>query len=214
MGLNELRIETGERHFRAETHLFIDGVELVDSQRFTVRANGTKLDNGRTVGFLPADPVGLLPPDSRVLLPSALPTSAMVGICGCGEAGCGSLYLRVRRDGGVVLWEPEPDPPHHTVDRTWRFDLRQYLDAVDAGAATMGWAPRPLLLARDLRRRRDDHWGFSAGLGRRLLEVRAWPGVEELSVLVAGRDGVHWRKVAVPENRTDQEIVESLRTLT
>jgi hypothetical protein len=49
--------------------------------------------------------------------------SAMIGVCGCGEAGCGSLWLQVRRDGGQVLWEPDPDTPRHSIDRTWRFDL-------------------------------------------------------------------------------------------
>ncbi|HEY4020638.1 MAG TPA: hypothetical protein VGM75_18240 [Pseudonocardiaceae bacterium] len=213
MRLNELRIDTGERHSRAETQLFIDGVDLLDSQRFTVRSDGSTIGDGRTIGFRPTDPVGLLPPDSRVLLPSAIPTSAMVGICSCGESGCGSLYLRVRRDGDVVLWEPEPNPPHHTVNRTWRFDLRQYLDAIDAGAATMTWAPRPVLLARELRRRRDNHWGFSANLGALLLDVRAWPGVEEIKVLVADHHDAHWRTIAVPENLTDQEIIDSLRTV-
>lgn len=211
MALNVLRIDTGERQSSAETRLFIDGVELVGSQRFNVRANGTPLDPGRTIGFRPADPVGLLPPDSRALLPSAVPSSVMVGICSCGEAGCGSLYLRVRRDGDVVLWEPEPSPPHHTVDRTWRFGLGQYLDAIDAGAATMTWLSRPLLLARELRRRRDSHWGSEAELGCLLLDVRAWPGVDEIQIQVADRDGVRWRRIAVPDEQTDQEIIGSLR---
>jgi hypothetical protein len=209
--LNELRIHTEERQHRAETHVFVDGVELVETQRPAVRANGTPVPGNRRLRFLPADPVGLLPPDSRVLLPSAEPSSAMVGICNCGESGCGSLYLRVRRDGGEVLWEPEPNPPHHTVDRSWRFDLRQYLDAVDAGAATMTWAPRPLLLARELRRRQHGHWGSEFGC--EVLDVRAWPGVDEIKVQIAGHDGVRWHTVPVPPQESDQQIINRLKAL-
>lgn len=213
MTVHELRIHTEERQHRAETHVFIDGVELVETQRPAVRANGTPVPGNRRLRFLPADPVGLLPPDSRVLLPSAEPSSAMVGICSCGESGCGSLYLRVRRDGGEVLWEPEPNPPHHTVDRSWRFDLRQYLDAVDAGAASMSWAGRSMRLARELRRRRDSHWGAGVEIGRELLDARGYPGADYIWVSIAGHDRVHWHKLPVPPDLTDEQVIDSLRTL-
>jgi hypothetical protein len=126
--LNELRVETGFDGHRATTSLFIDGVDILELQQPTVWPDGSSYRDGRPKVFRPADPTGLLPPDSRVLLPAAQPCPAMIGVC--------------RRDGGQVLWEPDPDAPRHSVDRTWRFDLVRYLDAVDAGTSTMTWELR------------------------------------------------------------------------
>jgi hypothetical protein len=70
----------------------------------------------------------------------------MIGVCTCGEPGRSSMWLQVRRDGDQVVWEPDPDLPTsgHTVDATWRFGLRRYLDAVDEAQRSMaGWETRP-----------------------------------------------------------------------
>jgi hypothetical protein len=208
--LNELRVETAFDGNRATTSLFIDGVDILELQRPTVRPDGSSYRDGKPNVFRPADPIGLLPPDSRVLLPAAVPCQAMIGVCSCGEAGCASLWLRVRRDGGQVLWEPDPDAPRHSVDRTWRFDLARYLDAVDAGTSTMTWEPRVRLLAREFRRLRDRLFGFPIRNGYNLLTVSAWPGNDQIIVSVAGPTGVSFHSVPVPADQTDKEIIESL----
>lgn len=80
------------------------------------------------------DPDALLPPLSTLLLPTRAGTEVVLGICACGEAGCGSMGARLRRDGADVLWEPGRHP-EETLRRAYRFDLRTYLDAVDDAAA-------------------------------------------------------------------------------
>lgn len=142
------------------------------------------------------DPVGLLPPDSSSLLPSVVPRPAMVGICGCGEPEDDSLWMQVRRDRHMVIWEPDPNAPRSSIEATYRFDAVQYLEAVDEGhRLTIGWETRPRLLARELRRQRDSLFGF---YGLRLLTVRSWPGVNHLMIEVAGTDGIQWYKVLRP----------------
>jgi hypothetical protein len=208
--LCELRVQTGCDGHHATTSLFIDGVDILELQTPNTRPDGSPYRDGRSKVFRPADPVGLLPPDSRVLLPSASPSQAMVGICGCGESGCASLWLRVRRDGDQVVWEPDPDTQRHSVDRTWRFDLRRYLDAVDAGMATLTWEDRPRLLAREFRRLKDSLFGFPIRSGHELLTAHAWPGTGKISISIAGPTGVRWHHIPVPDDETDEQIIDSV----
>jgi hypothetical protein len=82
------------------------------------------------------DPDSLLPPLSKNLMPTRVGHRTVIGSC-C-VVGCGSLSVRIRRDGQVVVWEPaEPrGRTRESVRRTYRFELGlgQYLDAIDAAA--------------------------------------------------------------------------------
>lgn len=142
---------------------------------------------------------------------------AMVGICSCGESGCGSLWMVVHRENHLVVWEPDPNAPRSSIDTTWRFELRQYLDAVDDGhRSTVAWETRPQLFARDLRRRRDSLFGFGMGNSRRetggqLLDVRCWPDVYYVTIRLAEKGGVREYQIPIRSDQTDEEIRCELR---
>jgi hypothetical protein len=207
---SELRIETGcTPHHLATTSIFVDGVDLFQLQRRRPRRLRPGADN-QWLMYKPADPVGLLPPDSRLLLPSATPSRAMVGICSCGVTGCDSLWLQVRRDGDDVWWEPFTVQIGHSVDTAWRFGLRQYLDAIDAGTASLTWEQRPRLLARRLRTEWDVLFGFPP-THHWLLDSRAWPGLDQIDVTVAGPTGVGFHRLPVPADLTDDEMLDQVR---
>jgi hypothetical protein len=213
---SELRIETGYTDHRAITSIFIDGVDLFRLQRrrprrpLPSRAGATGSDIGWII-YKPTDPVGLLPPDSRVLLPSAAPCRAMVGICSCGEAGCDSLWLQVRRDGDDVWWEPVTVQVGHSIDTAWRFGLRQYHDAIDAGVASLTWEQRPRLLARRLRADRDVLFGFPLPAHYWLLDAWAWPDLDQINITVAGPTGIGHHQWPVPAGLTDDQVLDQLR---
>ena len=193
---------------RGLTFFYVDGGDVLELERQTRRPDGSLYPYG-PMNFYPPDPVLLLPPDSSALLPSVVPRPAMVGICGCGELEDASLWMQVRRDGGEVVWEPDPYAPRSSIEATYRFDLMQYLEAVDQGhQSTTVWETRPRLLARELRRQRDSLFGFP---GLRLLTVRSWLGVDYLMIEVAGSDGVPWYEIPVPDDRTDDQIIAELR---
>lgn len=86
----------------------------------------------------PVDPDELVPPLSDALFPTRGGRTAVIGVCACGFAGCGSVSVRIRREGAVVHWEPAEDAEHETLREAYRFDLTSYLDAVavDAGTST------------------------------------------------------------------------------
>jgi hypothetical protein len=80
------------------------------------------------------DPDDLLPPLSSRLFPSGEGHLVIMGVCSCGEAGCGSLSFSIRREAGDVIWEPTPVAHDETLNRAYRFELRAYLDAIDGAA--------------------------------------------------------------------------------
>lgn len=187
--------------------IFIDGVDVLELERPVRRPDGSFYPYGPMV-FYPPDPVSLLPPDSSTLLPSVVPRQAMIGICSCGEPEDASLWMHVLRENNLVVWEPDPNAPRSSIEGTYRFDLVQYLEAVDEGQqSTIEWETRPRLLARELRRQRDSLFGFS---GVRLLSIRSWPGVGHLIIEVAAGDGIEFFEVPVPDDQTDDEIVAEL----
>ena len=94
---------------------FVDGQDLLSAYTN---------DQGR-------DPDVLLPPLSARLLPSRAGHTVIVGVCSCGESGCGSLSVRIRRVHSEVVWEPTDASRYETLKRAYRFDLTEYLDAVD-----------------------------------------------------------------------------------
>ncbi|HEY4024038.1 MAG TPA: hypothetical protein VGM75_35505 [Pseudonocardiaceae bacterium] len=93
----ELRIETGYLGHSATTSFFIDDVDFFQLQRRRkrvplLRRDGIARSDTWWKVYQPTDPVGLLPPDSRVLLPSAAPNRAVTP----------SGFRCV----GMVWWEP------------------------------------------------------------------------------------------------------------
>lgn len=188
-------------------------------QRPIRRPDGRLYPGGGPRSFSPPDPAALLPPDSAALLPTMAGTTAMVGVCNCGEPDCGSLWMRVRRTGDVVVWQPDPDPPDASIDRTWTFDLRRYLDAIDIGQGL--FAPlesRARVIARELRRR-DDLWAGSTEGGSKLkplhlLDARAGIGPTEIVLEVAFDHGIRRVEVEAQPGMTDQQVVERLRVVT
>lgn len=113
--MNQLHLRYDTTEDQLTLRPFIDGQDLL---------SGYQNDRGR-------DPNILLPPLSTRLLPTRAGHTAIVGICACDEAGCGSLSLRIRRVHNEVVWEPSKAARDETLNRTYRFDLTEYLDAVD-----------------------------------------------------------------------------------
>lgn len=97
----------------------IDGIDLLAEYRYD----------------LGVDPDCLLPPLSKKLLPTRVGHRTVIGSC-CGAIGCGSLSVRIRRDGQHVVWEPAEarGRTRESIGRTYRFELGQYLDAVGAAS--------------------------------------------------------------------------------
>ncbi|MEP6559473.1 MAG: hypothetical protein ABJD68_00155 [Nakamurella sp.] len=201
-----LTVEPTLINIRPSTRLRINGIDLLTLQRPMGGA-------GQPLQFIPPDPAVLLPPDSSALMASTVPSQAMVGICGCGEARCNSLWAQVRRDGRQVLWEPDPNSSGRTLDTTYRFDLNGYLDSIDGAAATVLARPdRPRRIARELRRQRDSLFGFfmyNADFHYRLLDVRSG-AVDNIFITVAGPPGERQYSVAIPADLNDDEIIDRL----
>lgn len=205
--MSELRVRTARQDFRGLVYLSVDGADILQLERPLRRPDGSRYPSGPMV-FYPPDPVSLLPPDSSILLPSVIPRQAMVGICSCGEPEDASLWMQIRREGHLVVWVPDPTAPASSIEGTYRFDLLQYLEAVDEGhRSTIAWETRPRLLARELRRQRDSLFGFS---GVKLFSVRSWPGVDYLVIEVTSGDGFQFWEVPVPDDQTNDEIVAAL----
>jgi len=112
----QLRYETTEDQITLRP--FIDGQDLLA---------GFNNDHGR-------DPDDLLPPLSTQLFPTRDGRTAIIGMCSCGETGCGSLAVRIRRIRSEVVWEATDSPGCETLHRSYSFDLTSYLDAVDDAA--------------------------------------------------------------------------------
>jgi hypothetical protein len=125
------------------------------------------------------DPDRLLPPVSALLLATRGGHTALIGVCGCGQTGCGSLSVRIWRAGGEVVWEPEPRPRYETIARSYRFDLLPYLDAVDRAAgdppAGEGRGRRAARAARVRLGLYDQSYQEHALPGVSLDWVSAWP---------------------------------------
>lgn len=133
--VNELRfryqLDAGDATLRP----IVDGLDMLQSYRN---------DQGLS-------PDRLLPPLSSLLLPTRSDRRVLIGCCSCGETGCGSLGLRLRRLGSEVLWEPDERSQYESLSRSLRFDLRQYLDAVDDAAEDRPGEGRGSRVSRQVR---------------------------------------------------------------
>ncbi len=133
--MNELRLRYAIESGSATLRPVVDGVELLDGY-----------DNNQGL-----DPDRLLPPLSSVLLPTRSGRRVLIGCCSCGETGCGSLGFRLRRLRSQVLWEPDDGAQYESLSRSFRFDLTQYLDALDDAAEDRPGEGRGGRVARHVR---------------------------------------------------------------
>lgn len=207
-----LRLIVQPARFMPRLTIVINGEDLVATQRPLGSI-------GQPMRFIAPTCAQVLPPDAVGVLPTTRPTRAMVAVCGCGSAGCDSLWVRVSRTGGRVNWSPDDGSPHRTVDRTWSFELLPYLDAVDgAVAANARLERRAHTVARELRRRRDSLPGVTINTREQIFDLRdayATRNVDDtddmlLAVRVAGADGIGDYLVPLPENRSDDDILGDL----
>jgi hypothetical protein len=97
------------------------------------------------------DPDDLLGRRARHLLPLAESTEAAVGVCTCGELGCGSLRVTVARRGDIVEWRPTSSG--QTIGAIYRFGLVAYLDALEQARALRPYEGRGRRVASAVRRR-------------------------------------------------------------
>ena len=161
--MNVLRLRYVVDNTSVSLRPIIDGAELLSQHR-----NSTGLE-----------PDALLPPVSSVLLPTRAGRSVDLGACSCGEVGCGSLSANIRRLGNVVIWEPAERVRDETILRIYRFDLLDYLDAIDAAAQDRPGEGRGPRVARmvELRLGRKDQGvpRLPTLLGVSIDWVTAWP---------------------------------------
>ncbi len=204
---------TVEPPFTPCLRIVVNGVDLTDSQR-------PLSPHGRPLLFVSPPCSQVLPPEAVALLPTARPTQALVAVCNCGEAGCNSLWVRVRRADDRVIWEPDGKSPRRTVDRSWSFDLLAYLAAIDAAvAASHRIETRADAIARELRRRRDSLFGFGMSSRERFFRLGdVYPSWDDqdgdivpcLGIQVAGADGLGEYLIPLPAGRTDDDILDEL----
>ncbi len=209
-----LRLFVLSDRFTSRLQIVINGHDLTEGQR-------PLSHRGEPLLFMSPRCTQVLPPDTAAMLPTTRPTQAMVAVCNCGEAGCNSLWVRVRRAGDRVVWEPDDASPRRTVDRSWSFELLPYLQAIDdAAAASHRLETRADALARELRRRRDSLFGFAMGTREQiftLCDAYSWwdPQGHDtgpcLGIQVAGAGGLSEYLVPLPTGRSDDDILNELR---
>jgi hypothetical protein len=157
------------------------------------------------------DPDRLLPPLSSRLLPSRVGHTALVGVCSCGETGCGSLSIRLWRVGNEVAWDPDKSSGHETLSRGYRFDLTHYLDAVDGAAED----PPPgeglgRRAARTVRMHLDGYeqtYGLHIFGGDGLDWVSAWPWTSDtVKASLSNRNGQTVHDFSAKPGETEHEF--------
>jgi hypothetical protein len=193
--MNRLVLNTRVEEGRGTLRPTVDGLDLLAGYRNNEGLN----------------PDELLPPLSRVLLPTRTPRNIVVGACSCGETGCGSLWMQVRRVDDQVLWEPAEVPFGETLSRSYRFDLVSYLNAVDAAAEDRVDEGRGRRVARMVRlalgqydARYDSVRFFHAVT---LDWVSAWPWTSAVvAVSLSGAEGQVVHEFAATADESDDEF--------
>lgn len=192
MNLLQLRYDVSEQSITLRP--FVDGFDILDDYKHS---------QGR-------DPDDLLPPLSTHLFPTRGGHEAILGVCSCGEAGCGSLAVAIRRAGSEVTWGPAEAPGCETLSRSYRFELLAYLDAVDAAAgdppAGEGKGRR---VARQVRRALemyDQRYGTLRAFHEARIDwISAWPWTSHTvraSVTTAAGQTVHEYTADLEESET------------
>ena len=161
------------------------------------------------------DPDDLLPPLSGLLLPTSEGRTVIVGVCSCGEAGCGSLSMRVRRRGGTVLWEPADDAREETLERPFAFDLVQYLDELDRAAGDRPGEGRGRRVARSVRlllRGYDELYGALVMFHERRVDwIGGWPwDTDVVRASVSGPGGQTVLEFAPYPRETDDHFARRI----
>lgn len=96
-----LGVATDVRDTLPVTQLLVDAVDILEREELPLRPEA--LPFKRPFRYNPVDPGKLLPPESRLLLPTAHATPVMIGVCTCWTAQCGSLWMSVRRSHNTVV---------------------------------------------------------------------------------------------------------------
>lgn len=100
-------------------------------------------------GGLGRKPNDLLNPDLP-LLPPADGTAVRKAVqrCGCGDVGCGSVAVTIRRVGDVIEWTDARDRDRPVDLGPFRFDAAEYEAEVGAAHRHRPWESRPERVAR------------------------------------------------------------------
>lgn len=179
---------------------FIDGIDLLAGHRNS---------QGR-------DPDVLLPPLSTALLPTGASRGLILGVCSCGETGCGSLTLTLRRVKDAVVWEPGGDG--ETLTRSYQFDLVQYLDAIDAAAGDRAWGEgRGRRVARTVRVMLGSYYGKFESLSMfhsaNLDWIGAWPWTSDVvKASVSNHEGQKVYEFVAAADESDAEFAARVAT--
>lgn len=201
-----LEVATEVRDNHPATLLLVDEVDILEREKLVRRPDGSS--RKRPYRYNPVDPVNLLPPESRLLLPTAHPTPVMIGVCTCWQPGCGSLWMLVRRENDTVIWEPSTDTPRGSIRHEYRFSLRPYLDALDDVAHPTPEDPARRL-ARELRTERDGLFGLPVHR-RRVLDIWARPGSGVIGVTAVDSQAVKYHEISVGPTDTSADVVLAL----
>lgn len=181
--MNQLEFRYDITDGRITLRPYIDAVDVLA---------GYKNSQGR-------DPDALLPPLSSQLFPVSIGFPTVLGVCSCGESGCGSLTASIRRDHGEVLWEPAESPESETLSRSYRFALTDYLDAIDRAAGDPpfgeGQGRRVARIVRLQLGMYDRRYESMTAFHRARIDwISAWPwtsNVVRASVTTAGEQMIH-----------------------
>jgi hypothetical protein len=163
----------------AETRVLVDGEDLI----------ATYFPAGHGV-----DPEVLLGRDGR-LRAADRPHLVMIGQPECDPGCCGSLEVRIRRDGDDVVWDHwiTPNVDHTPVGEV-RFDAREYAAELDRADRDRAWEWTGRTVVRLARRLLSADPALLARFGgRRPESVIPWPPREISTISVPVSAPPHWR---------------------
>lgn len=164
-----------------QVRFFGDGSDVIQ----TLRADGM-------LGLDPDDVLRDPPP----LLPGDGATPVPIARCGCGEVGCDSIEVVIRRSGDVVVWEVQ--------QRSLSFPAAQYESELRRATLDKSWETPERTAARLLAERMDKDVLAQRGLTFQWASGRHTEGEFTVSLLL--RPGpyqllvpVHWETGEAPE---------------
>lgn len=104
-------------------------------------ADGESLVGQFSSGLMGLDPTQLLV-EPCLLRADKLPHLAVIGRCSCGEVGCGSLEVQIRRESDVVVWSAAD------TSRSARFHADQYDAEIERALQDRTWETPERMAAR------------------------------------------------------------------
>lgn len=199
---------------RSTLGIRINGDDLLATYKPHIKPDGSAYGDGGKL-FVPPDTVLVLPPNNTGLFPLVSGSAAMIGVCGCGEAGCASLWVDVHRAGNVVTWSPTQLQFRWTLAGEWTFDLLQYLEALESAvrqdADTESRARR---LARHVRSELRRPEGFVMRTGYDAFDVKGYAENADILLMVATPVGRRQLTVSADDAVDDAEVLRRLHMLT